>query len=276
MNLRGASGVVTHQQLKVLVLLAGLLLPRWVLAADLVGQWEFEEGSGRAVVDSSGHENTGSFTANSSSVPRWAAGGIGVALNFDGVADMITVADSPSLQLPSFTIALWLKVDKPAIAGLDLARHRQATILRRGWAVAAVNYYLTLDRVTGQFGAYSSFNGANKGITADGNLLDDQWHHVVYSYDGSTQRVYVDGLPRGSVTVGLPVTTGPYQLEINLPYPGFGLDAHLDDVRIYRGALTDRVLRLRPADRPVSREHAKTPSGEALLLLLRGRDRATL
>ncbi len=251
MKLRVGPARVAPWQLRVLALSAVLLVPSVVLAADLMAHWKFEEGSGRTVTDSSGNGNTGSFTPNSSSSPRWAAGGIGLALDFDGVADTITVPNSPTLQLPTFTIGLWLKVDKPAIVGLDLARYRQATILRRGWAVGAVNYSLTVNRVTGQFGAYSSFNGANKDIAADGNLFDDQWHHVAYSYDGSTQRIYVDGALRQSVTLGLPVAASPQQLDINLGYPGFGLDAHMDDVRIYRGALTDsEVAQLADSPKP--------------------------
>ena len=228
-----------------------LLSPHPVLAADLVAHWPFEEGSGRVVSDSSGNRNNGSFTANSSSAPRWVPGGIGLALDFDGTGDTVTVPDSPTLRLQAFTIGLWLKVDKPANTGIDLARYRHATILRRGWTAGSVNYSLTLDRTTGQFSAYSSFNGGDKPITAEGNLFDDQWHHLAYSYDGSTQQLYVDGLLKRSIAVGLPVATGPQQLDIDLPYPGYGIDAHIDDARVYRGALTDsEVAQLAASPKP--------------------------
>lgn len=130
--------VVSRRRLAVLTLSVLLLLPAPGLASELVAHWAFDQLTGRTVTDSSGHGNTGSFTPNSSSAPRWTTGGIGLAMDFDAVADTITVPDSPSLRLPTFTVALWLLVDRPAIVGLDLARYHQATILRRGWVLGAV------------------------------------------------------------------------------------------------------------------------------------------
>ena len=57
----------------------------------------FEEASGSTVLDSSGNQNNGSF--NPANGPqRVAAGRFGKGMLFDGIDDLITVADSNSPQ----------------------------------------------------------------------------------------------------------------------------------------------------------------------------------
>ena len=73
--------------------------------AGLVAHWKFDEGSGTTASDASGNGNTGTLING----PQWTAGKVGNALYFDGIDDVITVADSNSLDLSSaFTLSAWV------------------------------------------------------------------------------------------------------------------------------------------------------------------------
>ena len=70
----------------------------------LVAAYGFDEGTGTAVADSSGNGNGGTVSG-----ATWAVGKFGTALSFDGVNDIVNVADSASLDLTTgMTIEAWL------------------------------------------------------------------------------------------------------------------------------------------------------------------------
>jgi hypothetical protein len=63
-------------------------------ASGPVAAYSFDAGSGTTLSDVSGNANTGTISG-----PIWTSGRNGGALNFDGVNDWVTVADSASLDL---------------------------------------------------------------------------------------------------------------------------------------------------------------------------------
>ena len=72
--------------------------------AGLVAAYAFDEGSGAAVADASGHGNVGTISG-----AAWAQGRYGSALTFDGADDVVTVADADSLDLSSaMTLEAWV------------------------------------------------------------------------------------------------------------------------------------------------------------------------
>src|SRR5690242_17396442 len=94
-------------------LLAGLVallcaaLPAASQAAEpgLVGAWGFDEAGGAVVADASGTGNAGTIAG----ATRTAAGRFGGALAFDGVNDLVTVADASSLDLTTaMTLEAWV------------------------------------------------------------------------------------------------------------------------------------------------------------------------
>src|SRR3990167_283101 len=76
--------------------------------SGLVGYWNFDEGSGATVADSSGNGNTGTLTNG----PTWTTGKIGQALSFDGSNDYVDAGTGSSLNLASsLTVSAWIKPD---------------------------------------------------------------------------------------------------------------------------------------------------------------------
>src|SRR5688572_10053278 len=74
--------------------------------AGLVAAYAFDEATGSTVVDTSGNANTGTI----SGATRVAGGKYGGALSFDGVNDLVTVADAASLDLTGgMTLEAWVR-----------------------------------------------------------------------------------------------------------------------------------------------------------------------
>jgi lysophospholipase L1-like esterase len=82
-----------------LAFLVGLYLTSAAAAQGLEAFWNFDEGSGSLLQDSSGWQHAGSIQG-----PEWTSGKSGMALSFDGVDDYVEVPDSASFQLISKTI----------------------------------------------------------------------------------------------------------------------------------------------------------------------------
>jgi hypothetical protein len=65
----------------------------------------FDEGAGTRTSDASGSNNNGAISG-----ATWTVGRFGRALSFDGVNDLVSVADSNSLDLSSgMTLQAWLQ-----------------------------------------------------------------------------------------------------------------------------------------------------------------------
>ncbi len=72
--------------------------------ADLVGYWKFDEGSGNTAYDLSNYTNDGTINGD----PKWVAGKIGAALEFDGSDDYVDCGNDPSLNINDrITVALF-------------------------------------------------------------------------------------------------------------------------------------------------------------------------
>ena len=94
----------------------------------------------------------------------------------------------------------------------------------------------------GNLGLDEFFGGGSSGVFTSGvNILDNVWHHIAVTRNGSTTRIYVDGVQRASGTLNNNTNNG-YGLSINgmwdysngnyITYRCGGL---MDDFRFYTG-----------------------------------------
>jgi hypothetical protein len=190
-----------------------------------VGAWSFDEASGTTVLDSSGRGNHGTVSGATR-----VNGKYGRALSFDGVNDLVTVADSASLDLTgAMTLEAWVK----------------PTALGSMWRTVVIK------EQPGQL-SYALYAGNGSGkpaghvfttsdLRADGpaGVALKTWTHLATTYDGATLRLYVNGTQVASKAVtGLATTSGsPLRFGGNNVWPEW-FKGQIDNVRIYSRALT--------------------------------------
>ena len=199
--------------------------------SGLVAAYGFEEPTGTSVNDSSGKGNTGTIAGGAT---RITTGKNGSALSFDGVNDIVNVADSNSLDLTTgMTLEAW--VYPTALTGWRTA------ILKETTSDIAYALYAVSPRPSAWLGP--------DGLTGTAALPVNTWSHLASTYDGATWRLYVNGtqVATRAYTKAIPVSAGALRLGGNTIWSEW-FQGRLDDVRIYnRGLAAAEVVRDRDA-----------------------------
>jgi hypothetical protein len=87
--------------------------------------------------------------------------------------------------------------------------------------------------------AGGTFNGSMDYFAAPTALAVNTWSHVALTWNGSTMRLYINGVEAASRARGGPMqtTTAPLRIGGNSPYGEFFL-GRIDEVRVYNRALS--------------------------------------
>jgi prepilin-type N-terminal cleavage/methylation domain-containing protein len=195
------------------------------IGVDLVGTWNFNEGSGTTVKDASGMNNNGTFN----SAPVWKTGGeciSGTCLSFDGVNDYINIPASSSFYYNSgYAFEIWFKPNR-----VDTT---QGPIGQNGGG-QYINFWMNNSQLRWETDNGQSFY-SNTAIQAG------KWYHVVGTYDfsNSLSKLYINGTldNQGTRTSDKDFTTIPVAIG------GYGIGSYLfdgtiDGARIYAQPLT--------------------------------------
>jgi glucose/arabinose dehydrogenase len=196
-------------------------------STGLVASYGFNEATGTAVTDGSGRGNAGSING----ATRTTAGRFGGALSFDGVNDFVAIADSASLDLTtSLTISAWVRPT-------TLTDWR--TVLMKEGSSTGLNYALYSSTGSNLPGGYLDIGGVDRELKATVPVVTTAWRHLTLTYDGTTMRMYIDGVLRGSraQTGALAASTGPLKIGGNAVW-GEWFTGLIDEVRIYSRSLT--------------------------------------
>jgi len=176
------------------------------------------------------------------------------------VTNRVDIADRTDLRLSSFTVATWFKTT----GGWS----DEGIMVNKGGlgsesAGANQNYGLWFTSSDQLQAGFEVTGGSNRYITPSTNYLDNQWHHVVVTFDNPTNiiRLFVDGSQVGTLsTTSNPDNTGTQPLTIgeNSQSP-LGPDAfigQLDEVGVWNRALSDadaiNLMNLRVSQFPTS------------------------
>ncbi len=177
--------------------------------------------------DISGNGNNGTvngatLTNNRFSIPN-------KAYNFDGSTADIQVSDSASLRPSAVSVQVWMK--STTVGGYLVSKS-----LNGGWSSYAI--YASSGNLAFHIGNSAFFNVSP---FASANVWDGNWHHIVGTYDGTTIRLYEDGVEVGTGTPDnriLDYSTDPLTIGNYQPTASYHFNGDLDDVRIYDRALT--------------------------------------
>jgi hypothetical protein len=198
----------------------------------LVLSFNFDEPSGNAV-DASGQNHVGTIRG-----ALRVAGVHGNALSFNGISDWVTVVDANSLDLTTgMTLQAWVK--PTTLDGWD-------TILLKEQGVDAFSYALYAHDGGALSGGAPVPSGnvrvgaAPQTLRGTAQLAAGVWTHLATTYDGVTQRLFINGVQvasrpqSGVISVGM----GVLRIGGNSSFPGEFYTGLVDDVRIFNRALT--------------------------------------
>jgi len=210
---------------------AWLVVPRApAQIVGLVAAYSFDEGAGGVVRDASGNGNHGTI-ANAG----WTASGrYGGALFFDGSSALVTVPDSPSLHLSGgATLEAWVNPLEVDFSWRD--------VIYKG----PDNYYLeATSDLTSAPAAGGTFGGKGALTAGTEALPANAWSHLAATHDGSTIRLYINGVLVSSQRQMGAIATSGNPLQIG----GDGIFGQyfagiIDEVRVYNVALTETQIR---------------------------------
>jgi PKD repeat protein len=218
-------------------------------ATGLQAAYAFEEGSGNVAGDLSGHTNSGTITG-----AAWNANGrFGKALSF-GAGALVTVNDSASLDLTAMTLEAWVYPTAFNGSWMNL-------ILKPTGDPSASSPSYALQGATASSGVPSVFvSPAPANLMAPSTLPLNKWSHIAATYDGTSIRLFVNGvLVNSTAQVGaIAPSTQPLTIGGNA-FSGQNWTGLIDEVRIYNRALSATEIQ-RDMNTPVAGAAQQPPS----------------
>jgi hypothetical protein len=198
----------------------------WTVPSGLVAAYTFSEGTGTTTADASGGGNTGMLSG-----PSWTTSGrFGSALQFDGVNDLVTIADAASLDLSTgMTVEAWVNPD--VLSGW------RTVVLKE--APSGLAYALYANDNLPRWAGYINTGGPDLSAKSSSALPLNVWSHVAVTYEGTTIRLYQNGTQVGTqaATGRIIATSGVLRIGGNTVWPEW-FAGRIDEVRIYNRALT--------------------------------------
>lgn len=187
-------------------------------AADLLGHWSFDEGSGAVIKDQSGKGCDGKIHG----APKRVPGVAGEALRFASNEDFVDFS-RPVIPERDFTISLWVNcedVEKQFFLGQYLYAHPQ----RLDLAVREGSVRIQIDEL----------------LDSPKRVQPGRWHHLAYTRAGDAVTVYLDGevINEGKLPTAVIQTENLIVGKIVVPgQDSFRFTGMLDELKIWDAAL---------------------------------------
>lgn len=200
--------------------------------SNFKGVWHLAETSGTTSPDSTSGANTGAKT--SSNEPNPSAGKTGGGQDFDGANDVVTVADSASLDTltAAYTMSLWFNLDawNDGIYGLHRLIQKTSSGFD-GWVYSLNHNYAGLG-TSNFFFSNSSIKSSDSDIVSPG-----AWLFATVTWDGTTLRFYVNGSAAGTAATAA-ITVNNDEMLFGNSYSGGShfFNGKMDEVRLSNAA----------------------------------------
>ena len=197
------------------------------LETGLVLHFRFEADGGEVVRDESGAGNDGRLMGDA----KIASGGNrGRYLALDGRGDFVECPHDDSLTLTTDgSISLWIRPERLVqTRGLVSKYTPKNSYTLRTWAKTDYR------RVS--FGDFEHENHTKA------ELRENKWTHVAVTLADGKVQLYLDGTLDSEGTRPAPLVTNTSAVHIGSDYDGRYFHGSIDDVRIYRRALTEKEV----------------------------------
>ncbi|HVV15506.1 MAG TPA: LamG domain-containing protein [Candidatus Paceibacterota bacterium] len=213
------------------------------LSSGLVGLWTFDGPDVTdKVYDRSGSGFNGYLVGtNNATSSRKTIGRMGQGFSFSGMnTGGINVGSSNSLTPSRFTISAWIYDNTPQtyLYNYVYSNARDCCGTYKG-----IDMYIQAGKVSGGI-----WNSSLSQIVSAATIATSTWTHVVFTYDGATKKIYINGsLDASSAQTTDPGTPASFNTYIGSMGNGSGamytFNGKLDDVRVYNRALPAAEVR---------------------------------
>jgi hypothetical protein len=200
--------------------------------------WYLMEGSTADVV--------GSHNPSATNAVTFVPGQVGQGAKFDGATSYIDIPDSPSLDNTQFTLDAWVRPDGPGpnTDGWGSAIIQKLLARPAGDWIGSVllNWRASDNRfILGRGDIRSSSNV----VFSTHTFAPGHFYHVAATYDGTTAKLYVNGVLEGQCTPTTPLTydSSPWTIgSSNANFRSIGYartwNGVIDEAQIYNRALS--------------------------------------
>jgi len=156
---------------------------------------------------------------------------LGNSLDFDGVNDYVAVTASNNYPSgnSNYTLEAWIKPNTHATNGII------------GWGEWWDNGKVNALRL-GANNTIHNYWWGNDLIVTSGNLADGAWHHIAATFDGTTRKIYVDGVLKGQDNPTGHNVVRMNNIAIGRTYTGEYFNGKIDEVCVWNVARTQQQL----------------------------------
>ena len=193
---------------------------------------KFNEGSGNIAYDSSFYNNQGTIYG-----ATWTDGKFGKALSFDGVDDYVEISSPSGISKHTqLTLALWTYIVGPNSENIDevlFVSHPDSAHFK-------LQYFYNEKKVRFVF-----YDGSNSAYYIQFFSLDNSWHFITVTANGSTACLYIDAKLKGCVDISSITGGTPTVLRIGAYSSTVAhTNGTIDQVRIYNRALSEEEIKM--------------------------------
>lgn len=186
-----------------------------------------------SITDSSSNANHG-IPTGSASVPGY----LGNGRSFNGISNYIDIPNSTAFDSTSYTIETWAYSSNFTQNGF---------VFEKGPVNTQYSLFFTAGNIV-QRGHNSAGTICLDVYTtlADAGINNNAWNHIVSTYDGSNQKLYVNGKLRKTVGIACTLRTGQVGQRIGAyggTTPLYFFNGTLDEVRVSNIARTAEEIR---------------------------------
>jgi hypothetical protein len=153
------------------------------------------------------------------------------SISFDGSNDYLDAGKVLNLDT-TFTVSAWIKRNST-----------NQTILSKRDNTFTTGYDLSIN--SAGKAEMSWINGTKQTITSNVAIPSGIWHNVAVSYDGTSAKLYIDGVLNVTKTMSIvPANTQSFLIAAaDGVSPTSFFNGNIDEVRVWKVALTDKQLR---------------------------------
>lgn len=198
--------------------------------------YHFGSASSLSLADSTGNANT--LSNHSTAIAS--TGKVGGAVSLNGTTQYLTATSAASLNFGAedLSYSLWLKSSGSSLSTTAVLVSKRSS--------GDIGYHSRIGSSSDSNPDKAiSFLGDSGGLTEDQDfstdVVDTQWHHLVFQRSGTLVKIFVDGVQvvsatttrTGSLSNSQDLTIGRFPTSGIQFWPG-----QLDEVRIYAGAIS--------------------------------------